>query len=59
MLATLVREEFSDPEWIYEPKLDGIRCPFLIESGVGSGYDPAIYPKREGIGNCLISGGAI
>jgi hypothetical protein len=26
MLATLVREEFSNPEWIYEPKLDGIRC---------------------------------
>jgi bifunctional non-homologous end joining protein LigD len=26
MLATLVREEFSNREWIYEPKLDGIRC---------------------------------
>jgi DNA ligase D-like protein (predicted ligase) len=26
MLATLTREYFSDPEWIYEPKLDGIRC---------------------------------
>jgi len=26
MLATLVREEFSDRDWIYEPKLDGIRC---------------------------------
>src|SRR5437870_12671731 len=26
MLATLTREQFSDPEWIFEPKLDGIRC---------------------------------
>jgi DNA ligase D-like protein (predicted ligase) len=26
MLATLVREGFSNPDWIYEPKLDGIRC---------------------------------
>jgi bifunctional non-homologous end joining protein LigD len=26
MLATLTREHFSDPLWIYEPKLDGIRC---------------------------------
>ncbi len=26
MLATLVHTPFSDPEWIYEPKLDGERC---------------------------------
>src|SRR5205823_10638126 len=26
MLATLVREPFSNPEWLFEPKLDGIRC---------------------------------
>ena len=26
MLATLTREHFSDQLWIYEPKLDGIRC---------------------------------
>src|SRR5687768_9750446 len=26
MLATLTRDHFSDPKWIYEPKLDGIRC---------------------------------
>ena len=25
-LATLVREQFSDKDWIFEPKLDGIRC---------------------------------
>ena len=26
MLATLTGERFSDPEWIYERKLDGVRC---------------------------------
>lgn len=26
MLATLTEDYFSDPEWIFEPKLDGVRC---------------------------------
>ena len=26
MLASLTHDYFSDPNWIYEPKLDGIRC---------------------------------
>lgn len=26
MLATLTKETFSAPEWIYERKLDGVRC---------------------------------
>jgi ATP-dependent DNA ligase len=26
MPATLTRERFSNPRWIFEPKLDGIRC---------------------------------
>lgn len=26
MLATLTDEPFSDPDWIYERKLDGVRC---------------------------------
>src|SRR4051812_34703224 len=26
MLATLVAEPFSDDEWIFESKLDGVRC---------------------------------
>jgi bifunctional non-homologous end joining protein LigD len=26
MLATLTHKHFSDPKWIFEPKLDGIRC---------------------------------
>jgi len=26
MLATLTKKRFSDPDWIYERKLDGERC---------------------------------
>lgn len=26
MLATLTQDRFSDPDWIYERKLDGVRC---------------------------------
>src|SRR5947209_6570974 len=26
MLATLTEDRFSDPGWIYERKLDGVRC---------------------------------
>ena len=26
MLATLTDDRFSDPNWIYERKLDGVRC---------------------------------
>ncbi|MDQ4145020.1 MAG: ATP-dependent DNA ligase, partial [Actinomycetota bacterium] len=26
MLATLTETYFSDPAWIFEPKLDGVRC---------------------------------
>ena len=26
MLATLTKDYFSDPDWVFEPKLDGIRC---------------------------------
>lgn len=26
MLATLTHERFSDPEWVFERKLDGVRC---------------------------------
>ena len=32
MKAVLTQERFSDPEWIYERKLDGIRC-LAIRSG--------------------------
>ena len=32
MRAVLTDERFSDPEWIFERKLDGIRC-IAIRSG--------------------------
>lgn len=34
MLATLTREYFSDPNWIFEPKLDGVRC-LAFKDGAG------------------------
>ncbi|MFN2524769.1 MAG: non-homologous end-joining DNA ligase [Actinomycetota bacterium] len=33
MLATLTRDYFSDPEWLFEPKLDGIRCLAFKRAG--------------------------
>ena len=33
MLATLVHDTFSDPEWIYERKLDGERCLAFVKDG--------------------------
>jgi bifunctional non-homologous end joining protein LigD len=33
MKATLVHEHFSDPDWIYEPKLDGERCLAFVRKG--------------------------
>ncbi|HET9102688.1 MAG TPA: non-homologous end-joining DNA ligase [Solirubrobacteraceae bacterium] len=33
MSATLVREPFSDPGWIFERKLDGIRCVAIRDGG--------------------------
>lgn len=33
MLATLTEDYFDDPQWIYERKLDGVRCVLSIENG--------------------------
>ena len=33
MSATLAREPFSDPDWIFERKLDGIRCVAIRDGG--------------------------
>jgi bifunctional non-homologous end joining protein LigD len=33
MRATLTKERFSDPEWIYERKLDGVRCVAVRDRG--------------------------
>ena len=31
MLAVLTAERFSDPGWVFEPKLDGIRCLAFVD----------------------------
>src|SRR5215207_3583317 len=33
MLATLTEEHFSDPDWLYERKLDGVRVVVVREGG--------------------------
>jgi bifunctional non-homologous end joining protein LigD len=33
MLATLTHDHFSDPDWIYERKLDGVRCLVFCKNG--------------------------
>jgi bifunctional non-homologous end joining protein LigD len=33
MLATLTDSYFSDPKWVFEPKLDGVRCLALKSAG--------------------------
>jgi bifunctional non-homologous end joining protein LigD len=33
MAATLTEERFSDPGWIFEPKLDGVRCLAIRHGG--------------------------
>lgn len=33
MLATLTEKRFSDPDWIYERKLDGVRCLVFCKNG--------------------------
>jgi bifunctional non-homologous end joining protein LigD len=33
MLATLTESYFSDPEWVFEPKLDGVRCIAYKKAG--------------------------
>lgn len=42
MLATLVDEPFSDPEWIFERKLDGVRCLAYRD-----GSDPGLFSRNE------------
>ncbi|MGH3099125.1 MAG: non-homologous end-joining DNA ligase [Streptosporangiales bacterium] len=32
-LATLTHEPFSDESWVFEPKLDGVRCLAIVENG--------------------------
>ena len=42
MLPTLIRQPFSDPNWIYEPKWDGWRALCFIRDG------QALFLSRKG-----------
>ncbi|HEX7163505.1 MAG TPA: hypothetical protein VF223_19985 [Trebonia sp.] len=56
-LATLTQERFSDPEWIFERKLDGERClafcgpdGALVYAGkVGTGFDNRTLTSLHGV----------
>src|ERR1700761_7743657 len=38
-LATLTRDRFSSPDWIFERKLDGERCLAFVGAGPDQGSD--------------------
>src|SRR6266550_823748 len=42
MLATLVRQQFSDKDWVFEPKLDGIRCLAFCK-----GHKPKLFSRNQ------------
>ena len=42
MKATLTDERFSDPDWIFERKLDGIRCIAIRDGKAG---EPAVAQR--------------
>ena len=42
MKATLTEDYFDDPQWIYERKLDGIRCEVVIKQG-----EVALYSRNK------------
>ncbi|MQA99231.1 MAG: hypothetical protein GEU78_02900 [Actinobacteria bacterium] len=51
MLATLTADYFSDPDWIFEPKLDGIRClAFKRTTGVEMFTRNKLALLRQGYG---------
>lgn len=37
MLATLTERRFSDPNWIFERKLDGVRAIAVVDGGIAGG----------------------
>lgn len=47
MLATLWKEPFSDPDWIYERKLDGQRCLVFKKDGDVSLFSRNQNPQNE------------
>jgi bifunctional non-homologous end joining protein LigD len=69
MLATLAEAPFSDPEWVYEPKHDGVRTIALVRDGSARlvsrrGNDqtaefPALARALGKIGDSLVLDGEI
>lgn len=47
MLATLWKDPFDDPEWIYERKLDGQRCLIFKENGEVKIYSRNQHSQNE------------
>lgn len=46
MLAQLVDEPFSDPKWLFEPKLDGFRILAFVRKGEVT----LLHPDDSGVG---------
>jgi len=65
MLATLVDEPFSDPEWLFETKLDGVRAVCFIRNGKASFVSrnqiemTTQYPELASIAESVSSADAI
>jgi bifunctional non-homologous end joining protein LigD len=65
MLATLVDKPFSDPDWLFENKWDGVRAICFFDQGQtrlfsrsGKEMTPR-YPELAGIGKYIHASGAI
>ena len=66
MLATLVREPFSDPDWVYEVKWDGYRIIGYVQNGKATLYSrggqdytskyKAVANELAGLEDCVIDG---
>lgn len=65
MLATLVDEPFSDPDWLFETKWDGVRAVCYLDNGTARFVSrnqnelTAQYPELAGIGKHIGGGRAI
>ena len=56
MKAVLTQERFSDPDWIFERKLDGIRCIAIRDGGpvkLLSRNDLSLNPRYPGVAAAL------
>ena len=66
MLATLVKEPFNDPDWVYEIKWDGYRIIAYVQNGKATLYSrggqdytskyKAVANELSGLEDCVIDG---